>query len=282
MKDPIYNLPDLFFDGKHSGTNIVFYQNDTSSKNNKVKFSQNLICIMQEGKKEIASQSMQERFDNSNLYILGAGNVLMSETTTSGNKYRSILLFFTNEYLTNLLHRSSLALKKVPQSIGCLKVFKDDFLLNYEKSLDILKDQLINDNNLLNTKIDEILLYLLKTNPQQANSVFNSIAGDPINSSLAHIVQANLNNNLTIQELAFLCNMSSSTFKRRFTQIFNTSPGQYLIEHKMSRAVALLRENKRPTEIYLELGYEDLSAFSNEFKKHFGISPKHYSLNLDQ
>ena len=45
----------------------------------------------------------------------------------------------------------------------------------------------------------------------------------------------------------------------------------------MARAALLLKQSKRPSEIYFDLGYENLSAFSNEFKKHFGVSPKNYA-----
>ena len=44
----------------------------------------------------------------------------------------------------------------------------------------------------------------------------------------------------------------------------------------MEKAGLLLRQNKKPSEIYYELEYENLSSFSNEFKKFFGVSPKNY------
>ncbi|WP_071781165.1 AraC family transcriptional regulator [Adhaeribacter aquaticus] len=34
--------------------------------------------------------------------------------------------------------------------------------------------------------------------------------------------------------------------------------------------------------MYYELGYESLSAFSNEFKKHFGLSPKQLQTHNEQ
>ena len=38
---------------------------------------------------------------------------------------------------------------------------------------------------------------------------------------------------------------------------------------------------KRPSEIYADLGYENLSAFSTEFKKHFGMPPKQFQIGND-
>lgn len=274
----MYNLPELFFDGRPSGINIHFYKTDKSSRNNKVSFSQNLICIMLAGKKEVSGQYIHEKFDKSHLYILCAGNVLMTETATSENIYESILLFFSNEYLIDFLHRNKVPLVKAKQAIQSLKVDKDDFLSNYEKSLDILKDSFVSNENLIRSKIDEIMLYLLQTHNESICTLYHTILKNDRNTSLSQTVLTNQNNNLTVEELAFLCHMSVSTFKRKFAETFQTTPKQYFIARRMQKAILLLHENKRPSEIYEELGYANLSAFSNEFKKHFGSSPKSYLL----
>jgi AraC family transcriptional regulator, exoenzyme S synthesis regulatory protein ExsA len=36
----------------------------------------------------------------------------------------------------------------------------------------------------------------------------------------------------------------------------------------------IVSKNKKPSEIYLELGFEDLSHFSHAFKNLFNLSPK--------
>jgi len=41
----------------------------------------------------------------------------------------------------------------------------------------------------------------------------------------------------------------------------------------------LAEKKKKPTEIYLEVGFEDLSHFSFIFKKKYGISPTQLLLN---
>lgn len=275
MSDTIFKLPEIFFDGQPADTNIFFYETNNSSRNNRVSFSQNMICIMQAGEKEISGPALTEMFTNDNLYILSTGNVLMTENTALHNTYKSILLFFSNKFLLLFLKKYNIAVKRTADTNHCVKVTKDEYLLNFERSLEILKNKLTS-GDMLKIKIEELLLYLLQKDELPVIELLNSVLNGNKHASLTKVIHANLDNNLSIEELAFLCNMSLSTFKRKFAETFHTTPKQYFIAHKMQKAVAMLREHKRPSEIYSELGYQDLAAFSNEFRKHFGISPSQY------
>lgn len=97
-------------------------------------------------------------------------------------------------------------------------------------------------------------------------------------NSLQQVVQNHKFTNLTTSDMAFLCNMSLSTFKRKFQAAYDTSPKKYVIAEKMKKAAQLLQGSKKPSEIYFDLGYENLSSFSNEFKKHFGTRPSSYQI----
>jgi AraC-like DNA-binding protein len=136
----------------------------------------------------------------------------------------------------------------------------------------------VKNTSLLNVKLDEILLYIYLNYKEKLAITFNSIQSRNQNLELINVVHNNLNSNLTVEELAFLCNMSISTFKRKFIETFHSTPKKYFIEHRMQKAVTYLQQNKKPSEIYFDLGYENLSSFSNEFKKHFGVSPRTYVL----
>lgn len=84
--------------------------------------------------------------------------------------------------------------------------------------------------------------------------------------------------NLTVERFASLTGRSLATFKRDFQRIFHTSPQKWLLTKRLKQAHFLLSEKKmRPSEVYLEVGFENLSHFSTAFKKHFGYSPSHLS-----
>lgn len=68
-------------------------------------------------------------------------------------------------------------------------------------------------------------------------------------------------------------------FRKLFKMDFGVSPQQYLIKRRMDEACKLLLMNKLTIqEISFELGYISPYEFSNQFKRHYQISPRKYKL----
>ncbi|UOP33951.1 hypothetical protein, partial [Flavobacterium psychrophilum] len=63
------------------------------------------------------------------------------------------------------LAKNLIILPKNPVENNIIYFLKDDYVLNYEKSLSLLKGSLSKNKNLLDAKIEEILLYLFQKNP---------------------------------------------------------------------------------------------------------------------
>jgi AraC-like DNA-binding protein len=274
----IYQLPEGFFDGQVANTNLYIYHTATSSRQNKVNFSQHLICFLLEGQKEVTSGTEHLSFDSKNILLLRAGNTLMTEQTSKDDSFRSILLFFSDDFLLDLMskHVSGILQGKSPDH-HLLTFSKDEYIRNFEQSLLLLEKKAFGNLQLLHSKSEEILLYLFEKNHEQMLSFARAALNDHQDIPFRQFIENQKNLNLNIEELAFLCHMSASTFKRKFAEVFHSSPKQYFIGQKMHKAMILLRQNKRPSDICFELGYESLSAFSSEFKKHFGASPRAYT-----
>ena len=84
----------------------------------------------------------------------------------------------------------------------------------------------------------------------------------------------NFHYNVPIEHFAKLTGRSLAAFKRDFNHIFKTSPRKWLQEKRLKEAYHLIQQKRRkPTEIYLELGFENLSHFYTSFKQKFGVTP---------
>jgi AraC-like DNA-binding protein len=97
---------------------------------------------------------------------------------------------------------------------------------------------------------------------------------------LVNFMQRNFMFNMSLEKLGYLTGRSLSTFNRDFKKLFNTTPQKWLTDKRLELAYYQLSEKKKkPTNVYLEVGFEDLSHFSYIFKKKYGVSPNQLSLS---
>jgi AraC-like DNA-binding protein len=263
---------------------IIRYNSDVATINAKIKLRQTLFSFLLEGQKSVQYAEAQVKINSSQFLLLSSGNCLMTEkTAATGGSYRSILFFLDNKVLADFFIRhprasdsSNVKNKEVP----FLVFEKDTFLINFIDSLDVmLAFGKPLSNEMQSIKLEELLLYLNEHYPETIQLLRNSSWHVDDDLLVREAVTANIYNTVTVEELAFLCHMSLSTFKRRFAKIYNTSPNKWLLEKRMQKAAHLLKQGEcKASEIYFELGYENLSSFIQSFKQVHGITPKQYQL----
>src|SRR4029079_2762661 len=130
----------------------------------------------------------------------------------------------------------------------------DGFINNYIQSLlFMLSGEKQLSESMKELKLNELLLYLLENNPDSFLSFQKNATTGNIESRIRKVIEANKLNNLNLDELAFLCYMSTSTFKRHFNKIYKSSPTLWLNEQKMLLAWKLLSEQgEKPGDIWLQ------------------------------
>lgn len=78
-------------------------------------------------------------------------------------------------------------------------------------------------------------------------------------------------------DLAGKANLSVFQFDQRIRAMFGLSAGQYSTRLRIERATEQLRRSDAPiSEIALDCGYADQTAFSRQFRKTVGVSPGVY------
>ncbi|QXI39294.1 helix-turn-helix domain-containing protein [Pseudomonas xantholysinigenes] len=94
---------------------------------------------------------------------------------------------------------------------------------------------------------------------------------------LLDFIEANLEQPLTLEELALRCNLSAYHFARMFRASFGLPPHQYLLARRLHRACQLLRMGALPLgEVALSCGFASASHFSNRFRQALGATPGAY------
>ncbi|WP_261863336.1 helix-turn-helix domain-containing protein [Psychrobacter sp. JCM 18900] len=96
-------------------------------------------------------------------------------------------------------------------------------------------------------------------------------------ASVDQYVRDNLDQKINIGQLAKLANLSQSQLERTFKAVLNMSPIQFVQKMRLEHAIRLLANHKLTvTQVSLNCGYGDHSAFSRQFKQFTGMSPVNF------
>lgn len=91
----------------------------------------------------------------------------------------------------------------------------------------------------------------------------------------------NVPNRMPVSQIAAACNISPATLGRLFRQEFGRSPQAYFRDLRMQTARGLLADLTLPVKcIAAQVGFADVFAFSREFRKTEGISPREFRRRL--
>ena len=99
-----------------------------------------------------------------------------------------------------------------------------------------------------------------------------------------NFIEENLDNELSLENLAEIGNYSPFHFHRIFRGIIGETLQEYITRNRMEKSTMLLSHQKqKPIEdIFSEVGFKSNSTFSKTFKKYFGVSPSVFRKNTPE
>ena len=229
----------------------------TGSSNTRTERSSWAIVYKYDGETSYTNKSKTIFANSSQVALLPKGSTYKWLCTKSGH-------FYIVEFDCNLESKE----------LYTCKVNNPDIVLNI---LENILEEKLNLTSLSNLKIFQ-LLYKLLSILLESNEEKNEM-----NPKLKIIMPAliymntNLKKKISNVDLAKACNISTSYFRRLFTQVFDEAPLQYLIDLRMKKAKELLQSDfSSISDIAKEVGYDDIYHFSKLFKQKNGISPLKY------
>ena len=101
-------------------------------------------------------------------------------------------------------------------------------------------------------------------------------------SELLSYISRHYTEDITIEDLCGVSNMSKSTLQRKMTAGIGYSPLQYVQRLRTSHAAVLLQDKSIPiTEVATRSGYNSISSFNRCFINRFGVSPTQWQKNAN-
>jgi AraC-like DNA-binding protein len=203
----------------------------------------------------------------------------------SGLEYSTLVITFDAHYLDKLApHFPFLEAFLQHVRAGCPAILSDIYNYANIQMMGIAHDILYGDfsekvkNLYVEAKVMELLIQALDKVGHFHNNTAARIVLRPYDieriKEAAELLIQNMDNPLTIVELAHRVGLNDYKLKKGFKQIYGTTIFNYFMSARMERAKSLLEETNIPImDIAYMTGYRNISNFITAFRKNFGGSP---------
>ncbi|TNE60528.1 MAG: AraC family transcriptional regulator [Bacteroidetes bacterium] len=202
--------------------------------------------------------------------------------------YCALMVFISDDFIKKFMHRFSNIIRIDPEAPAStdavIRIELDEYLAGYINSLAaFFGAQSFPDKHLLHLKFEELLLNIFTRPLHKELAQYLVSLNNSQSALLEQVMEENFAYNLKLEELAALCNMSLSSFKRTFNSVYKTSPGKWLTEKRLDFAQYLLQTtDKNVSEVSFDCGFEDVSSFIRAFKRKFDKTPLQFRAGITE
>jgi len=162
--------------------------------------------------------------------------------------------------------------KKVPYFLD--HIIEDEIL--YYKLHKFFLSYFINDEDLIiETNLHDALTYLVINYTSYDKKIDGIFNGKKLVTSTHELIKDSLDSNFTLDELASNSNLSKYHFLRVFKQEFGMTPHNFIVNQRVNKAYELIKNGTSISQASLEVGFNDQSHLSRNFKKIYGYTPSY-------
>ncbi|MEE1075049.1 MAG: AraC family transcriptional regulator [Acutalibacteraceae bacterium] len=221
-------------------------------------------------------------YDSLSIRLSGSGKFDTKNKTISAKKGDILYIPKNADYIQSTLSEDIIVIHFINYSftksdeIECISVEDSPFLEEtFRQMYDVWKEKKQGHRYLCMSLLYNILYFL---NCQKTESIIDSITHDGKMNTVMDYIHTNYRSGeISISQLADMCAVSETYFRKLFKKIHGVSPQQYIINLKLEFASHLLGSNLYTvSEVSRKSGFNDSKYFSRLFKNHFGTTPKKY------
>lgn len=268
-------------DLKMSGHSVVEFHLSDKPIHGSTFLKDNLLVLVLHGSFGIRYGSLEYRVESNEMAFLRKDRLveIYSTANQSGELAKSeyVLVSLKPGLVKEFMKLAELRLPSLHESqavktgeitpglMGCVNSMKS-FLSRGQKV----------EENLIKIKMLELLFHLADD-----HAILEQVLDlrEQFRTNITAVVEDNIMNSLSLNQLAHLTGRSLSSFRRDFLAIYNMSPSRWIRQKRLEKARELLQSTTMTiTDICYTLGFENIAHFSRLFKSHFQHSPSAYRL----
>jgi len=255
---------------------VIFYSYLSAERKEKVCIWNHHTLILQVSGQLILETSGQNiSMKGGELLLIGKNQIgTLTKTPLPESNYETIVISLQEDLLRRILLEEKLEADRKYIGEPNVLIPSNEFLKGYFQSIvpyarnsgaDITDEMGI-------LKVKEGVKLLLHAVPALRNFLFDFSA--PYKINLERFMFRNFHFNIPVEKFAQLTGRSLASFKRDFQKAYGSPPRRWLQDQRLLTAKHLIEtKHRKPSDIYLGLGFESLSHFSHSFKKKFGMAP---------
>ncbi|MGN6492276.1 MAG: helix-turn-helix domain-containing protein [Agriterribacter sp.] len=260
---------------------VIFYSYYSTSRKEKVGFlKHNTLVLQVAGHFTLETDAQKISMSGGQMLLIGKNQLgtLTKNVLVGEDFYETIVISLQEDLLRKIALEERIEVRQ--KYTGPLNVLipPSSYLQGYFQSvIPYVRDRAENITPGMGLlKVQEAVKLILQAKPELKDLLFDF--SQPYKVDLEEFMLTNFHYNLTIEKFAGLTGRSLAGFKRDFQKTFGMPPRHWLLEKRLMEAKKLIeRKNKKPSDIYLDLGFESLSHFSYSFKKKFGLAPTEFA-----
>jgi AraC-like DNA-binding protein len=199
----------------------------------------------------------------------------MSETEED---FCELLIFLPDDFIKTIIQKHKVSLSSAsslykPDTV--IPLANDEVLQAYFQSLlSYFSMRQAPTPALLKLKFEELIIQIVLGNYHEPLKSYFGEVCTHTKPSIKEIMDANFFSNLSLNEFARLCSRSLSGFKKEFMDMYQTTPGKWLMEKRLQYGKYLIETtDMNIDEVCIESGFENRSHFIRVFKNKFGTTP---------
>lgn len=262
---------------------VEHFHNGVQSHN----LSRYAIGYVVRGVKYVYNGDKRQTISKGDVFYLGIGTHYTEEVPDESNTFEQILFYYQPEDLhkilmyLNLTYGLDISFRHTCEechganavSMPAWPLLKGFFgnAANYLRGEGFLHDETAE-----NIKMTE-LVYLIVSHDECClrSKILNNI--DTAKENFEQLMYDHIFNDISIEELASLCNRSLTSFKKEFKRVFLMPPHQWFIRQRLMHArMLLISTSKSISQIGNECAFPNTSHFIKLFKKEYGMTPANY------
>ncbi|SDJ22196.1 AraC family transcriptional regulator [Chryseobacterium jejuense] len=251
----------------------------------KLHFENIAFTAMLRGKKHMKLDNKTSYFDyfpGESILVAPGETMVIDFPEADETPTQCISLSLNPDFIENSLNHLNYHLPKVDEASQWNIQLDEYFLFNNQALASATNNIMriaMDDNSQKDIMADfalkELLIRLMQT---QARSMVerNIVKNKSRIGFVVDYIKRNLHQKLSIESIAKLAYVSKSNFFKMFKDELGTSPNDFILQERISKAKELLATQNSIKETAYQTGFSDTNYFTRVFKQLEGVTPKSY------